>query len=163
MSKKLSFTFYSLLLACIFITCSKPPNYPIEPIIKFERMTKTALKQSSTNGDSLKVTFSFTDGDGDLGSNDSLNLFVIDKRDGFLSNKYKIPYITASGASNGISGEIEFVLFTTCCYFPNGQSPCTPSLVYPKDTVTYDIYLKDRAGHKSNIIQTLPIILDCTK
>lgn len=153
-----------LLLFCVIgLKCTKPPEYPKEPIIKFVGMSKTKLKQSSINADSLKVTFSFTDGDGDIGSNDSLALFVVDKRDGFVSSKYKIPFVAESGAANGISGEVEFVLFTTCCYFPDGQAPCTSSLSFPTDTVVYDIYMKDRAGNKSNVIQTLPIILDCTK
>jgi hypothetical protein len=163
MLKKQLFIIGITLTLLLTGSCTKPPDYPIEPIIKFLSMSKTKLKQSSINADSLRVTFSFTDGDGDIGSNDSLSLFVIDKRDGFVSSKYKIPFVTESGATNGISGEVEFVIFTTCCYFPDGQAPCTPSLTFPTDTVIYDIYLKDRAGHKSNIIQTLPIVLDCTK
>ncbi len=154
---------FLITISVLWLRCTKPPEYPVEPIIKFSGMSKTKLKQSSINADSLKVTFTFTDGDGDIGSNDSLTLFVIDRRDGFVSSKYKIPFVSESGAANGISGEVEFVIFTTCCYFPDGQAPCTPSLVFPTDTVIYDIYMKDRSGNKSNIIQTLPIILDCTK
>ena len=155
---------FTLLVFCLSVVgCTKPPDYPIEPVIKYLGMSKKQLKQSSINADSLRVSFSFTDGDGDIGSNDSLSLFVVDKRDGFLSSKYKIPFITEAGAKNGISGEIEFVLFSTCCYFPDGQAPCTPSKTFPTDTVVYELYLKDRAGHKSNIIETEPIILDCTK
>lgn len=154
--------FFSLLVFLV-ASCTKPPDYPITPIIQFVGMTKTHMKQSSINSDSLSVTFSFTDGDGDIGDKDSLTLFVTDTRDGFVSSKYKIPYVAESGAANGLSGEVQFVLFTTCCYFPDGQAPCTPSLTYPTDTVVYDIYMKDRAGHKSNIIKTLPIILSCTQ
>jgi len=127
-------------------------------------MTKKHLNQGQFNNDSLSITFSFTDGDGDIGTQDStLSLFVIDKRDGNYSNKYKLPYVSQEGTANGISGEVQFVIFTTCCYFPNGATPCEKSTTYPTDTLVYQIYMKDRAGHTSNIIETDPIILDCTK
>lgn len=145
-------------------SCISPPDYPIEPVITFKGMTKNKMAQSQFGKDSLSITFSFTDGDGDIGSNDTtLNISLIDTRDGFNASNYKIPYIPEQGSGNGISGEIQIVVFTTCCYYPDGSNPCAPSTTYPTDTLQYDIYITDRAGHKSNIIRTDPIILDCTK
>lgn len=157
---------YKIIILSIIILngCASPPDYPIEPVITYKSMTKNHLKQSAFNIDSLSITFSFTDGDGDIGTNDStLSLFVIDTRDGNEFSKYKLPYVSEQGTSNGISGEVQFVIYTTCCYYPNGAPPCKPSTIHPTDTVIYNIYMKDRAGHKSNIIKTDPIILDCTK
>ena len=36
-----------------------------------------------------------------------------------------------------------------------------PDQLYPTDTLVYSLYIRDRAGHKSNIIYTPPIILLC--
>jgi len=142
-------------------SCVKPPDYPIEPEIEFAGLSKNQMLQDEFNTDSTFVLLTFTDGDGDLGHNDSLNIFVTDKRDNFLAAQYRIPFIPVAGANNGLSGDITLTLFTTCCTFPNGQAPCTPSEEFPTDEVTYEIYIVDRAGHKSNVVETTPITLLC--
>lgn len=120
------------------------------------------MQQDQFNTDSVLVTIFFTDGDGDLGNDEgNFDLFLMDTRDDFMPPGYRLPRVPELGAGNGISGEISFVLFTTCCFFPDGQDPCTPSTTYPIDTVTYLIYIKDRAGNKSNLIETPPISLLC--
>ena len=102
-------------------SCVKPPDYPIEPEIEFAGLSKNQMLQDEFNTDSTFVLLTFTDGDGDLGHNDSLNIFVTDKRDNFLAAQYRIPFIPVAGANNGLSGDITLTLFTTCCTFPNGQ------------------------------------------
>lgn len=153
-----------LLLAAIIgmSGCLNPPEYPIEPHIDFVRMTKDVLVQDQFNTDSLLLTISFTDGDGDIGLDDGgFDLFITDTRDQFMPPAYRVPKIPEQGIGNGVSGEISFIIYTTCCFFPNGQDPCTPSLEYPVDTLTYLVYLNDRAGHQSNIIETPPIKVLC--
>ncbi len=143
--------------------CTEPPDYPEEPYIEYLSMTKNNMDQSQFNDDSLTVTFYFTDGDGNLGSEPDqnfLDVFLTDTRDGFLANQYRIPFIPDQGVSNGISGEISIAVFTTCCVtevFP----PCfaTPSI--PTDTVIYEIQIMDRDSNMSNPILTEPIILNC--
>lgn len=153
------------LILIIFITsligCIKPPDYPIEPEIQFLRFTKNTMNQGFLNEDSLLVTISFTDGDGDLGDHDSLNIFLTDTRTNFLQDRYRIPFIPEQGSSNGISGEISFILFNTCCIYQSSIPPCTPSERQPRDTLSYRIYIKDRAGNQSNEIETDPIFLRC--
>ncbi len=151
-----------LVLFVAFATCIRPPDYPIEPQITFVGMTKTTMRQGFGSEDSVYYTLSFTDGDGDLGGisgKDSLNVFITDRR----SNKpveqtFRIPFVPEAGAKNGISGEIRFLMFTTCCL---SLEPCIATPSRPTDTLSYDIYIKDRAGHKSNVVQTKPIILLC--
>ena len=112
--------------------------------------------------DSLYLNISFTDGDGDLGGNgkdnDSLNIFLLDKRSNQITERFRSPYIPEQGTRNGISGDMRILLFTTCC---NVIPPCEKSLSKPIDTLIYEIYIKDRAGHKSNVIQAEPIFLQC--
>jgi hypothetical protein len=152
-----------LLVVLTFATCIKPPDYPIEPQIEFTGLSKTTMRQGQLGSeDSLYLFFSFTDGDGDIGGvgqdKDSLNIFLTDKRNNQLAERFRIPFVPEQGAGNGISGEVQVLLFTTCC---NVLPPCEPSLTKPIDTLVYEIYIKDRAGNKSNVIQTSPIFLQC--
>lgn len=128
-------------------------------------MTKDTIRQGLFQEDSLTVTFHFEDGDGDLGREEDAtenNVFFVDTRTGQLDNSFGIPFIPAQGSSNGIEGEVHILLFSTCCLFPNGQpDPCESSEDYPYDVLTYEIYITDRAGNKSNVIETNPITLIC--
>jgi hypothetical protein len=144
--------------------CLDSPDFPDEPYIEFLGLSKDTIRQGNFQEDSLFVVFRFEDGDGDLGRNDQdpeNNIFFIDERTGTLDNTFGLPAIPEEGASNGVEGEISILLFSTCCIFPDGSDPCTISEQYPMDTVQYRIYIKDRAGHKSNEILTSPIILRC--
>ena len=149
-------------LIVAFATCIRPPDYPVEPQIELAGMTKTTMRQGFGTEDSVYITLSFTDGDGDLGGisgKDSLNVFITDKRNNKpVEQTYRIPFVPEAGAKNGISGEIRFLMYTTCCL---SLEPCIATPVRPTDTLIYDIYIKDRAGHASNVIKTNPIILQC--
>src|SRR5688572_18635395 len=112
------FTHYFLLLlsAVAFVACGPDPVYPVEPQLTF--------KAYSINGnDSVKVMFSFTDGDGDIGvaptGNDSNMVLTVYYKgvDGefhvarpltaptdSISYSYRI-YDLPEG-QNGLSGEI---------------------------------------------------------
>ena len=146
-----------------FAACISPPDYPIQPEIKFLGLSKNVMRQGLLGiEDSLFLSFSFTDGDGDLGSlgqgKDSVNIFLTDKRTNQPSERFRIPYVPEQGAGNGISGDIRLLLFTTCC---NVLPPCEASSTKPIDTLIYEISIKDRAGHESNKILTAPIYLQC--
>ena len=151
-----------LFLFVAFATCVRPPTYPIEPVITFNGMTKTLMRQGFGSEDSVYVALGFTDGDGDLGGisgKDSLNVFITDKRDNKpVEQTFRIPFVPEAGAKNGISGEIKLLMFTTCC---RSLEPCRPTPSRPIDTLVYEIYIKDRAGHKSNAVKTNPILLQC--
>src|SRR5690606_28240519 len=112
---KLTHYFPILIVATIF-SCVKPPDYPIEPVIEFERMSRNTMFQGNTNTDSVVVTISFTDGDGDLGSNDgTMGIFLKDTRFEGDPRTFIIPFVPVQGVGNGISGEIEMWVQTTCC------------------------------------------------
>ena len=150
-------------LVVAFAACISPPDYPIQPEIKFLGLSKNVMRQGLLGiEDSLFLSFSFTDGDGDLGSlgqgKDSVNIFLTDKRTNQPSERFRIPYVPEQGAGNGISGDIRLLLFTTCC---NVLPPCEASTTKPIDTLIYEISIKDRAGHESNKILTAPIYLQC--
>jgi len=155
---------YPLFFGILYLTlyaCANPPDYPIEPVIEYKRITKNRLDQSAFNADSTLITIGFTDGDGDIGNEDSVSIFIIDNRTDFEQPGFKIPYIGEQGVGKGISGEISFVLFTSCCIYENGLTPCEPSTDFPLDTLSYDIYIIDRAGNASNRITTEPLFIRC--
>lgn len=152
--------------------CISPPSYPIEPQISFLSISKTTAVQL----DSLRVEFSFTDGDGDLGfepyspsdcdlcsdsclTEETLSIFVFDNRSECLT-PFNVPSIPPKGSSDAISGKINMVIYPVCCIV-NGFA-CIPSSEQPTDTVIFSIQLKDRAGNLSNIIDLPPVIVSCS-
>lgn len=156
----LKFTIFASIT--FVLACTKPPDYPIEPVIEFKSLSKTSLPQGNLNTDSLTIIFSYTDGDGDLGNEDNqASVFLKDLRTGFESPTFSIPLVPEQGAGNGISGEIAIQVFTSCCIHPTTNQICMPFADYPQDTLIYEIYIADRAGNTSNVIATDPIILRC--
>lgn len=135
----------------------EPPNYPIEPVIEFVEISRTTVTAQTIPPDydreldSLYITISFTDGDGDFGGENTSNVFLTDSRLGTISHDYWINEVPFIDTGDGISGEIKIVVPEIYC-FPNAA---------PRDTLIYTIQIEDRAGHLSNEIQTPPIELIC--
>ena len=155
-----------LFFAAGVFACQTPPDYPDEPVIEFVRMSKNTIEQGTGFQDTIRITFSFTDGDGDLGRTEDsqdLDIFLTDLRSNSPAENYRIPQVPPLGASNGIRGEITFNLFQTCCVYPQGVPiPCTPNAEnFPQDTVAYEIFIVDRAGNESNRIRTEDIFIQC--
>jgi hypothetical protein len=155
-----------LAWAVMMVACVKPPNYPDSPTLEFRNFSKTELRQGAFGEDSVVLTLFFTDGDGDFGSaSNSIerNIFMRDNRTGQTFREYKAPFVPEEGAGNGISGTIDIVILTTCCVFDlaTGIPPCEKPAAFPTNTLTLDIFIKDRAGNQSNTITTPPLTLRC--
>ncbi len=153
-----------LLCSLASLYCVRPPDYPDEPVITFKSMSKNVLKQQPAK-DSILLSFTFTDGDGDLGNKDSLDIFVVDGRNLTEKSRFRIPFIEPQGTGNGINGEISINVLTSCCIYVNDQgfsATCQDAADHiDRDTLYYLITIRDRAGHVSNQIQSDPIILLC--
>lgn len=149
--------------------CIQPPDYPKEPVIEYIGLSKTLMQQGTGYEDSIFVTFSFTDGDGDLGypeSDPTPSVFFRDSRDSFPKPPLQLPYVEPQGAGNGISGEITVKLPTICCIFITQPDNIKLACDNVPDTMQFDkffyyIKIKDRAGHESNEIKTEVIRLKC--
>lgn len=158
--KSLIYSFFSLALF-LLVACSTPPDYPIEPNIEFISLSKPSMQQGANpNTDSTLLTLFFTDGDGDIGSDDSIAIFLVDKRDDFQQPGFRIPFVGQQGVGKGISGELYIALPTSCCYFDDGRTPCEKASG-ETDELIYEVWIKDRAGNESNHIDTSPITLRC--
>lgn len=141
-----------LALLGLAATCINPPEYSEIPEISDASVDKTLAVPGQ---DSIIVEFKFQDGDGDLGNEErdsTINAYLIDRRTNFPYN-YQIPYISQRGNNRAISGTIWVTVdpFTFSC------RPNRPD----RDTLSYEIYIVDRAGNESNRLVTSDIILDC--
>jgi hypothetical protein len=99
--------------------------------------------------DSIYMRIGFYDKDGDLGENftDDKNLFVVDQRLN-LAHEFRISNIVPGGADVPIQGFLEWTIPSV--YITNGNA---------SQKVNYSIYVIDRAGHQSNILETPTITI----
>ncbi len=151
------FLFFFLIVVTIY-SCNDDEEYPIIPEINFEGFTKL-WNPNTMIYDRGVLKISFKDGDGDIGLKNSeteppydYNLFVkyYEYQNGDTvrvviadSNEFnaRIPMLTPQGSNKAIKGEIEDTVFMY-----NYQSDF--------DTIMFDVYLVDRALHKSNTVST---------
>lgn len=161
-------------VANVLTYCVRPPDYPIEPTIAFVAVSPGSILQKPffNNPDTVytSVTFSFTDGDGDLGFGDTSSIksiIIRDYRSPDVPKDYGFPLVDPQGAGNGISGDVTVRIPVSCC-IPDPIDgiqlpPCDPNSPSGqlRDTLIYTIQIRDRAGHFSNVIQTAPIVLIC--
>lgn len=151
-----------LATSSLFYGCLKAEEYPVEPAIKF-----TSLEQM---GDSAKIVFSFTDGDGDIGLAENETQPPYDTSSKFYNNvfiryyekvngtfvqgvgatgdpvefSYRTEKLTPSGKNKALKGTIIIYLV------PIFYNPFSPN----SDTIKFDIQLADRALHLSNIVES---------
>jgi len=166
---KLKKIFVASLIFSISIgmfSCINSPNYSDTPMLEYVGLSNQQMSQQPLNSDTTIVSLKFTDGDGDIGfSNETPgeNIFVIDNRTGEFYDRFRIPAIPEQGANNGVSGTINMVILNTCCIFPPQDSipACESPSQYPDNDLTFTIYMEDRAGNRSNEVQTDVIKLSC--
>lgn len=163
------YTKISLFLLVLLIAgttaCIKEEQYPIIPQIEYGSFA-TAMDISGK--DSLgAVTISYTDGDGDIGlfSWDTIEprkynyylkfMQVINKQlvevkpiDSTVTFNARIPILTPAGRNKNIKGEITMNLEL---YFARN--------LLKSDSVAFEIYIKDRALHSSNVVKSPLYIL----
>ena len=167
------------LMALAVCSCQKPVEYPVEPKIAYEGFTYLFNAYSTFSGEGV-ISFSYTDGDGDLGldDNDTLPPF------GFNDTHYYNMVIDYLKSENGVfvktpllsphvpTGPADtLVLFDTVTFnarfkrLRDSEEPraISGTMDYkltvqnpfsPNDTVKFEIRILDRALHESNVIQT---------
>lgn len=134
----------------LFTGCSDEETYPVTPAIEFVSLQKYT---SLSGNDSLELIFSFTDGDGDLGSppSDSLSrdiyVKLFEQRNGVFVEanlpaplEYRMPYLEPRGNNESLKGEVKINI--------------DYNILQLNDTIYYELFIKDRAGRKSNEITT---------
>ena len=165
-----------LLLALAVSACQKPVEYPIEPKIAYEGFTYLMNPDSTFSGEGV-ISFSYTDGDGDLGLDDADTLppfgfndahyynMVVDYLKCVNGEFVKTPLLSWNAQTQSydtVSFNARFkrlrdseepkAISGTMDYKLTVQNPFSPN-----DTVKFEISILDRALHESNVIQTEPI------
>jgi len=156
---------FSVLLILLGLTaCIKEQQYPLEPVIAFRQY---GVVRDVSNYDSLGVlTISYTDGDGDIGLYDSdtvepykYNFYLtflqmkngqltpLIPADSSLGFNARIPILMPTGRNKNIKGDISIDIQLTYARF-----------LLQSDTIAFDVYIKDRALHQSNVVRT-PLFL----
>ncbi len=137
-------TKYLIVLAValsVFAACKKDELSDV-PDIELKSVAPATVQAFS---DTLTFTIFYRDGNGDLGENspDVYNLFLTDNRNS-ITYKYRIQQLGPDGSAIAIQGNL------------NVKLPGVPILDNNNttETVTYSIYVVDRAGNKSNTITT---------
>lgn len=136
------------------VSCSDEETFPDTPVISFKSLEKF---QSVSGLDSLVLTFSFTDGDGDIGSaaSDTFGRDVyarlFERNNGVFEEaplgaplEYRVPYLEPRGNNSSLKGDIRISI--------------DYNILRPNDTIYYKVLLEDRAGNRSNEITTATIV-----
>ena len=164
-------------MALATLACQKPVEYPIEPKIAYEGFTYLFNADSTFSGEGV-ISFSYTDGDGDLGLDDSDTLSPFGFNDAHYYNMV-VDYLKCVNGEfvktpllswNAQTQTYDTVTFNSrfkrlrdseepkaisgkMDYTLTVQNPFSPN-----DTVKFEIRILDRALHESNVIQTEAII-----
>ena len=159
-----------LILLAGLSSCFKEPDFALSPVIEYENYTSDIRLDAflGATKDSVVVTLHFQDGDGDLGL-DEESKAIAQKTDDFnfivrsfrkVSGQFEeyVPSFPYSGYFPQLKldekpGPIEGTLSYS---FPSFIHAFTPK----KDTVKFEIQIKDRAGNISNAVETDEIILN---
>ena len=130
----------------LLFSCEKEQVISDTPIIEFKSISPATVQEYS---DDIIITISYSDGNGDLGENnpDIHNLFVEDNRNGIVY-QFRIPHLAPDNNSIAIEGDFNITI--------NGSGITDES---SSQQVNYSIYVKDRAGNKSNTITTSNITI----
>lgn len=171
---KLEYYFVVLLFLAAF-SCVKAPDFPNTPVLIYNTAEGDGFNQDTiaqgnqgNESDTLILTFSFTDGDGDIGfERDSFDVFFTDSRVPSFTDNRRLPLIPDEGVGNGIEGKI-ILRFPNqpgniCCAYENAPA-CSPYQEVggaPTDTFSYTLQIRDRASNWSNKIQTETVTILC--
>ena len=133
----------TLILACLvlFFSACKKDKYTTAPQITYKSISPNDISFSTAITPKLK--FSITDAEGDLGDSSFVyvtNKLVIPNR----SDSFPFPNIRFSAKSN-FKADVEVEL--------NVAHNCVP-VSNVTDTIYYEVYIKDNAKHKSNVLTT---------
>jgi len=156
-----------VLLTMLFFTCRPTVYYSEIPEIHYESFTLHDTTDLLGNpGFAGILTFSFVDGDGDIGlkQSDTLNpgdssysnlfftlftmnkgnLVEVDSSELAFPLNYRIPFLDPVGKDLTLKGDIQAEFMY---------------VAFQYDTILYRFYLTDRAGHQSNTESTPLFVL----
>ena len=147
-------------IACAAFTACNKDKYTSAPQIKFKSIT-SPYKVNNTTQDFATLIIELTDAEGDFGfkeGKDTSYVFVKNTKAPFRLDSFKFPSVLSKAVTNNFKGDVEINLAGS----GTGGTNAVPSIPVGKtrDTIYYEIYVKDFAKNKSNVIKnTDPFII----
>lgn len=143
-------TFFILILAVMVASCKKD-KYTTEPQLSFKKFRPNQGNNLMNISEAPYAVFEITDAEGDIGltADDTSQIFVKN----LLTNKVDSQLLPnlQTVAGKDFKAEIEVSLFGSM----SGRPTSTPGLTRPYvDTLSFEVYVVDFAGHKSNVVHT---------
>jgi len=161
---RLLLAIYALLLL-ILQACFCIETYPPEPQISLKYFTLNDTTDALGNpGLKGEMCISFIDGDGDIGYNEPADTSLIDsmktvfikqyyKVNGIfvesqqqVDYSYRVPFFSTEPNNPSLKGDI--IIHDLNSYGP-----------FEGDTIKYTVYIRDRAGNRSNTAETEELVL----
>ena len=142
--------FYGLLFILLFSCKKEEGNEPLPPISNTPEIE--LLTTSSTNinqFDDVEFKIQYTDGNGDLGETDpdTYSIFVTDKRDESIVHEFHLQPLAPINKSFAIQGNLRINIENIILLDQSNSS----------EIARFSIYIKDRAGNKSNTVTSSTI------
>jgi hypothetical protein len=134
--------------AIIFVSCNKD-KFTAEPKISFNSITPNYWTSNNTGFFGPKLSFNLKDAEGDFGFEDaSISYVYIRNAADTLTppDSLAFPNMPITGNRNlDIDVEVDIVSILPPAHIPGNYT----------DTLFFDVFVKDFAGHKSNVIRTI--------
>jgi hypothetical protein len=154
----------------VFAGCKKADEYPIEPAITFKSLT--TLRDANGYDTEGILEIEFTDGDGDIGLNSSDTIPPYTGE--YINNVHILCYYYMNGAWNRLSAYDDRSVIPVIT--PEGNQKAIrgvirkdhigllinePNFPYPVVNIPmrFDVYIYDRALHRSNVVTTSQIVV----
>lgn len=144
-----------VVILMIALSCNKSQlGFPKEPVITLKNFYPDSIQAGSVT-DSFIFNFDFTDGDADIATGNlagDFELFIKDSRDTEFLYKDFLPAIDEDvrdpklGLQGTVTKKLQGIFFNIRDTFE-------------RDSLSFDFYLKDAAGNKSNVITTKQVYL----
>ena len=146
---------YSFLIIAtiLFFTACKKDKYTTAPQITFKSYKPANGSNRSTLANEPKLILEITDAEGDLGFNNGKDTSRIYIKN-LLTNRIDSPFLPnlTSVAQKNFKADIEAGLFTVMGGRSSGTRPYS-------DTIQFEVYVKDFAKNKSNVLVTPKIFV----
>lgn len=181
--RTLSFCAALALMGLGISSCLTEPSYSDTPEIEFKSIKKTFLNTAGGAYDTVVVTVSFKDGDGDLGLNNDETTFPYSETDAsgqpnrFYNNYFFTPQIRNTGTNQ--FEDLQLGSFNYNSRYPRlapasqenrkaplkgdlsfGQRIFASQLIPSGSVIRFKVSIVDRALNESNVVTTEPITID---
>ena len=138
----------AVVLVAVCISCNKN-KYTTAPQIKFKSITSSFPQNNINPLESPILTIEVTDAEGDIGFKDGKDTSYVYVKNlttaPFLSDSFKFPKSLSAVAGKDFKADVDIAIRRILV--PTAATPHT-------DTLYFEVYVKDFAKHKSNVIKT---------